>query len=90
VKLVSGIYIFYCSVTEEVFIDSSVMVRQKIKHHLRMLKAGAHLNKELQDLYNTYGAETVHFEIIDRCDESFHAERLEEIKIALNAKLLQS
>ncbi len=55
-----------------------------------MLKAGAHLNKELQDLYNTYGAETVHFEIIDRCDESFHAERLEEIKIALNAKLLQS
>lgn len=53
-----------------------------------MLKAGAHLNKELQDLYNTYGAETVHFEIIDRCDESFHSERLVEIKTALNAKLL--
>ena len=53
-----------------------------------MLKAGVHLNKELQHLYNAYGADTIHFEIVDRSDEPLHAEKLEEIKAALNAKLL--
>ncbi|PUB25884.1 hypothetical protein C8J95_11251 [Elizabethkingia sp. YR214] len=87
-KLVSGIYIFYCSVTKDVFIDASVIVRQKIKHHIRMLKAGAHSNKELQDLYNTYGETTIHFEIVDRSEEQYHAEKLREIQVELNAKKL--
>lgn len=87
-KLVSGIYIFYCSVTKDVFIDASVIVRQKIKHHIRMLKAGAHSNKELQDLYNTYGEATIHFEIVDRSEEQYHAEKLKEIQEALKAKKL--
>ncbi|MCL1665652.1 hypothetical protein M2T78_15405 [Elizabethkingia ursingii] len=87
-KLVSGIYIFYCSVTKDVFIDASVIVRQKIKHHIRMLKARAHSNKELQDLYNTYGEATIHFEIVDRSEQQYHAEKLKEVQEALNAKKL--
>ncbi|MDX8569405.1 hypothetical protein OZ668_15500 [Elizabethkingia sp. HX XZB] len=87
-KLVSGIYIFYCSVTKDVFIDASVIVRQKIKHHIRMLKAGVHSNTELQNLYNTYGAATIHFEIVDRCEEQFHAEKLKEIQEELKARRL--
>lgn len=79
---------FYCSVTEDVFIDASIIVRQKIKHHIRMLKAGVHSNKELQDLYNTYGAATIHFEIVDRSEQQFHAEKLKEIQKELKAKKL--
>ena len=51
-----------------------------------MLKAGVHSNKELQDLYNTYGGDTIHFEIVDRSEEKFHAEKLKEIQEELKAK----
>ena len=51
-----------------------------------MLKAGVHSNKELQDLYNTYGAATIHFEIVDRSEQQFHAEKLKEIQKELKAK----
>jgi hypothetical protein len=53
-----------------------------------MLKAGVHSNKELQDLYNTYGEATIHFEIVYRSEEQYHAEKLKEIQEALKAKKL--
>ena len=46
-----------------------------------MLKAGVHSNKELQNLYNTYGAATIHFEIVDRSEQQFHAEKLKDSEI---------
>ena len=41
---------------------------------------------ELQNLYNTYGAATIHFKIVDRSEEQFHAEKLKEIQEELKAR----
>ena len=71
-----------------IFVGSSLIVRQKIKHHFRMLENNAHSNSKLQQLYNDFGKEDIVYEILDICDPEFHEEKLKEIVVFLNAEVI--
>lgn len=63
----SGVYCIYCK--NHTYIGSSKNLYYRLKRHVSDLNRSKHANKFLQNIYNKYGKELIHFKIIKYCDE---------------------
>ena len=63
-----GIYKITNTVTNKVYVGSSVDVQNREYKHFWMLERGSHDNSHLQKSFNKHGREQFLFEIIEYCD----------------------
>lgn len=63
----SGIYKISNTVNDKIYIGSSINILQRIKEHIKTLKAGVHRNSYLQNHYNKYG-QCLIYEVIEECE----------------------
>lgn len=64
-KIVSGIYMIWNSVSQKYYIGSSINVHYRWKKHQRLLLLGTHTNIKLQNTYNKYGIQTFEFFVLE-------------------------
>ena len=63
-----GVYKIVNVHTQQFYIGSSKLLRQRKSQHQRQLRKNKHSNKYLQNAWNKYGEESFKFEIIWICD----------------------
>lgn len=63
----SGIYCIINSITGKIYIGSSKNISQRIRGHLKDLKANKHRNLHLQNSYNLYGSNSFYFCCVETC-----------------------
>lgn len=52
------------------YIGQSVNIEKRRREHRYELKAGIHVNKYMQHVYDKYGKESMHFELLCECEEN--------------------
>lgn len=62
-----GIYCIRCKVNNKAYIGSSTDIKNRWTNHKSSLKAGKHNNKQLQEDYNKYGADSFLYSILINC-----------------------
>ena len=67
----SGIYRIRNVVNEKMYIGQSINVENRLKHHLKELQSGSHINYFLQIDFDKYKEESFIFEKIHECEEEF-------------------
>ena len=66
----SGIYVILNTVTNKVYIGSSVNLIRRRSSHFRDLRKNRHINDILQNSWNKYGEQNFVFIIIEHCDKT--------------------
>ena len=62
-----GIYCIRCKVNNKAYIGSSVDIKSRWRGHKSALRTGKHNNKQLQEDYNKYGADSFLYSILINC-----------------------
>lgn len=62
-----AVYAIRNIVDGRVYIGGSNQIRKREVKHLSLLRRGKHPNQHLQDAYNLYGKENMHFVILEEC-----------------------
>ena len=62
-----GVYCIRCKANNKAYIGSSVDIKSRWIQHKSVLKAGKHNNKQLQEDYNKYGADSFLYSILINC-----------------------
>ena len=62
-----GVYCIRCKVNNKAYIGSSVDIKRRWGSHKAELRAGSHYNKQLQEDYNKYGADSFLYTILINC-----------------------
>lgn len=70
-----GIYSIYSKSQNKYYIGKSVDIHARIQKHLNDLKLGKHHSPYLQNVYNKYGPEDLHFNVIEECSLDFLSEK---------------
>lgn len=65
---ISGIYRIVNTVTQTVYIGSSVDIHNRWKQHLYVLRKNAHHSKYLQNAWNKYGQDSFLMEIVEKVE----------------------
>ena len=65
-----GIYKIENTITNDLYIGSSINIAQRKRRHFKDLKRGIHISKFLQRSYNKYGLSAFNFEIIELLESS--------------------
>ncbi len=74
-----GVYRIRNSKTDQVYVGSSTNLPARFNRHKAELKFGSHRNRELQDIWNSFGESAFEFEILDVLDhEGNSQETLDE------------
>ena len=60
-----GIYKITCEDTDKVYIGESVNISRQIQKHFSLLKYNKHSNPILQNIFNKYGEEKFHVEVLE-------------------------
>lgn len=75
-KGVSGILgIYKITINDKEYIGSSCNIGNRLKHHLWSLENKTHHNRTMQNLYDKYGKDKVHYELVEQCSEDILIER---------------
>lgn len=72
-----GIYIITNSINEKVYVGQSKDIKRRFKEHRVELKANKHYVKEIQDIYNKNGAESIQFVVVYENKKATEKELLE-------------
>lgn len=62
-----GIYCIRCKVNNKAYIGSSVDIKKRWRGHKGLLKRDRHYNKQLQEDYNKYGADSFLYSVLINC-----------------------
>ena len=62
-----GVYCIRCKVNNKAYIGSSVDIKKRWNDHKGALRRGKHPNKQLQEDYNKYGADSFLYTILINC-----------------------
>ena len=65
-----GVYCIRCKVNNKAYIGSSANIKKRLSNHKSSLKAGKHINKQLQEDYNKYGADSFLYLVLINCKSS--------------------
>lgn len=65
----SGIYIIKSKINNKSYIGSSIDIAKRFKTHLWRLNTNSHINKLLQNDYNSYGIDNFEFNVLEYCEE---------------------
>jgi hypothetical protein len=78
-----GVYRIKASQTDKVFIGFAADLTARFNRHRAELKFGSHRNRELQEIWDSYGESAIEFEILDVLDheENTHASPVEELQL---------
>lgn len=71
----SGVYKITNVATGIKYIGSAKNIASRWDRHIRNLKEGTHMNKPLQEAYNTYGSDNFTFEVVEYCEPDIRKER---------------
>jgi group I intron endonuclease len=74
---VQGIYLIRQIETGRSYIGSSVNIERRWKEHRQRIKKGTHPAKHLANAFNLYGEEAFEFVVLEECDISDEAIRIE-------------
>lgn len=67
----TGIYLIRCKSLDKIYIGSTTQnFRARFSNHCKFLLSNSLGNKELQNDYNTYGADNFEFEVLETCSEN--------------------
>jgi len=77
-----GVYRIKASQTDTIYIGFATDLPARFNRHKAELKFGSHRNKELQEIWNSFGESALEFEILDVLDheENTQANPLEELR----------
>ena len=59
-----GVYCIRCKVNNKAYIGSSANIKKRWIEHKSKLKTGKHINKQLQEDYNKYGADNFLYSVL--------------------------
>ena len=62
-----GVYCIRCKVNNKAYIGSSVDIKSRWSSHKSLLRTGKHTNKQLQEDYNKYGADSFLYLTLINC-----------------------
>lgn len=65
----AGVYQITCIPTGNVYIGSSVSLKQRLRHHKRDLNLGTHCSKYMQNSWKKYGEDAFEFKVIVICEK---------------------
>ena len=77
-KKISGIYRIRNTITDEIYVGSSIHIYSRFKGHRASLRAGRHHSSRLQNSWNKYGSETFVYEIVEVLTGDYDALRAKE------------
>ena len=63
-----GVYCIRCKVNNKAYIGSSANIKRRWTEHKSLLKTGKHINKQLQEDYNKYGADSFLYLTLINCE----------------------
>ena len=66
-----GVYCIRCKVNNKAYIGSSANINRRWTEHKSLLKTGKHFNKQLQEDYNKYGADSILYSILINCKPQY-------------------
>ena len=79
---ICGVYCIRCEVNNKLYIGSSADITRRWLEHERKLKRCKHPNKQLQEDYNRYGADSFSYLVLIKCSpeclteyETFYVEK---------------
>lgn len=64
-KKLVGIYQIFCNANNKYYIGSSKSVKKRWAIHRYLLKRNEHTNEHLQNAYNKYGKDSMHYSIVE-------------------------
>ena len=70
-----GIYAIRNTITDNVYVGSSIRVSMRLSQHRWAMKRGNHVNQHLQASWNKHGENAFTFELLENCEVSVLAER---------------
>ena len=79
------IYTITSLATSKVYVGRTCTIATRRASHFANLVRGVHINKQLQQEFNTYGIDNLVFEVVDSCDDG-NVVDLEEYWISLYSK----
>ena len=59
-----GVYRITCIKDSQIYIGSSVNIKERWQQHLALLRGNRHSSKYLQNAYNKYGEDSFKFEVL--------------------------
>lgn len=62
-----GVYLIRCSLSDKVYVGSSIHIEHRLAVHRRALASGKHVNRKLQAAWNKHGSESFSFFPLIRC-----------------------
>ena len=68
-KAPCGVYCIKNTITNKVYIGSSLNIKSRLKTHIFSLKNNKHHSLKLQRSYNKYGKDNFLFKILELCDK---------------------
>lgn len=71
----SGIYCIINLINNKFYIGKSTDIKARFRNHQSKLRLNKHPNQHLQNAYNKYGVSNFKYLVIDKCDNSFLAEK---------------
>lgn len=74
-----GVYRITCIGNSQIYIGSSVNIRERWQQHLALLRRNRHSSTYLQNSYNKYGEDSFKFEVLVRLIE-FNEEVLRDLE----------
>lgn len=85
IKQPMGIYRISSSQIDNIFIGCATNLRARLNRHRADLKFRSHQNKELQNVWDSFGESAIEFEILDvlEHDESSSTKPKEELQVLL-------
>lgn len=65
----SGVYMIRNSITNEIYVGSSINLEKRKYEHFRLLRRNTHTNRHMQNSYNKYEESAFIFEILKVCEK---------------------
>ena len=66
----SGIYVIVCIENHKFYIGQSKDIQERWKQHVLLLNKQKHSNRHLQHVYDKYGLDALHFQVVEYCQVS--------------------
>lgn len=81
-----GIFWIRNTQNENIYIGSGTNVQARINRHKAELKFGSHRNRELQEIWNSFGESALNFEVLDilDLDEDAQTNPTEELRVLID------
>lgn len=72
-----GVYLIRHIPTDRCYVGSSISIERRWREHRRLMKSGTHPSKHLMHAYRLYGPREFEFRVLEECDVSMEAIRIE-------------